>query len=663
MLLDLPPEILDHIIGSRDSSFVVINLWKCGNHLLQKKLASGLTYVHLEGSKFFPSLFPLLLCNLRALRYLSVSSPENLMKSVIGWKAVRSQLSSTLETLRLASHDSEHAFFNFAPGTDEDDPEAIDTQYPRGVSRFIDMEKLFPRLQTLDFGGSSCLQFGDAAALPSTLTHLCVGTFFLDYTDEAGAPDKRLVSALPKSLKSLGASVQLRVGWKGTIGDNEEAIARLHKDWSEVPPQLDYLRTCTITPPEPDLDLSWLPKKLKGALTLAPQYSFSPERKTILSLPTQLEELSISNLPSSYGQDWVADLPKHLTKLTLSPHRSLLGAVVTHLPRSLTSLTSHQRLFEWSEIESAMESCGEGKFWPPNLETLLLPSESLAVEYIRLLPKTLKMLSVTVSDPRDRHTDQTPLKIDGRAFPPHLENLTLEFADYVGQFVPINLEHSLPPTLTSLSWKGFLEFEFETIGRNLPAALKSLSIAEVKIKNGHTALLLPPGLTQFECYEWCDGWFSALPRTLTDFKIGSLYKGMEPNFSADIASFEGLPASLTSFTVFKCTAIFDPPPSHLDHLVNLKHLSMDRLQNTPSRVLRVLPRGLEKLVIGINEIDAADAPFIPPALRMVLFGPNAFVAPQYWPLRANAHKWTLGQESILQERRSAAASGYAPISR
>lgn len=82
ILSDLPPEILDQILHFKDISYLIIELWKCGSPRLNSKLASGITYIHLETEGFFPRFLPLVLFKLRSLRYLYASFESSNAKQV-----------------------------------------------------------------------------------------------------------------------------------------------------------------------------------------------------------------------------------------------------------------------------------------------------------------------------------------------------------------------------------------------------------------------------------------------------------------------------------------------------------------------------------------------------------------------------------------------------
>lgn len=48
LVSDLPPYVLDQILGACDSSYVFIKLWLCGDRKLNDKLSMGLTLLDLK---------------------------------------------------------------------------------------------------------------------------------------------------------------------------------------------------------------------------------------------------------------------------------------------------------------------------------------------------------------------------------------------------------------------------------------------------------------------------------------------------------------------------------------------------------------------------------------------------------------------------------------
>ena len=147
-LANFPASILDHIIGNRDSSWVIFKVWVCGDRLLNEKLSQGLTYVHLTHRHLAPATFPRLLFKLRFLRYLAIQSNTELNQKLADWPLIMSSLSQSLETLQLEVPDALRCLTNYALNS-SGQAEPGTSNYARGSCKYIDMDRIFSRLHTL----------------------------------------------------------------------------------------------------------------------------------------------------------------------------------------------------------------------------------------------------------------------------------------------------------------------------------------------------------------------------------------------------------------------------------------------------------------------------------------------------------------------------------
>lgn len=156
-LAHLPAEILGRILDSKDSSYLVVTLWNCGDRLLSEKLTSGVQYVHLVSNLQHRCHWPRVLSELRHLRYLSINSDEDLLDNMNEWMEQLTALPATLEHLGLNSPDSSIAVAVLLP-------RFFDSHEPRHpiIARF-------PRLSSLDI---NAIDAADLEFLPPTITDL-----------------------------------------------------------------------------------------------------------------------------------------------------------------------------------------------------------------------------------------------------------------------------------------------------------------------------------------------------------------------------------------------------------------------------------------------------------------------------------------------------------
>lgn len=97
---DLPPFVIDQILGFRDTSFVVIKLWLCGDKRFNAKLSEGLTYFHLQSHPYAKPKFPRIVSNLRSLRHFSIFAYGSLAPQH-KWPGIVRSWPSSLESLAI----------------------------------------------------------------------------------------------------------------------------------------------------------------------------------------------------------------------------------------------------------------------------------------------------------------------------------------------------------------------------------------------------------------------------------------------------------------------------------------------------------------------------------------------------------------------------------
>lgn len=351
LLSSLPAEVVGQILTGAN----VLQLWKCGDTVMNKKIALGVVRVRLEAITWMKCNFPPLIFELRSLRQLHISSTHELVAHPSEWPSIIKSLPQSLEDVYLNAPLTQFAFINFEGN------QVKTTQYERGVSRFVDIGALLPRLRTLEFAhGDHVFELGDLAALPNTLTALRA----LATTEVAPS-----VSPLPSSLRRLSCNIAC----KPSI-----------EFWSPLS-NLESFEVRTW----PGGTAAWLPRSLthlryeegyKALLTWT--------QKLARSFPPHLKNLHLSrfDLHSFVDTNWIAELPRYLTSFSLdtSDTYSSFTIPVASLPRTLESLKVSHWLRTNLEATSFFELQGtsaEAKRanWPSSITSLSMPNSRFLV--------------------------------------------------------------------------------------------------------------------------------------------------------------------------------------------------------------------------------------------------------------------------------------------
>lgn len=650
-----PLELLALIVSSRDLSFLVVNLWNCGNKILQSRLVRVVTDVHLEAYENSGSHFPLLLSQLTHMRYLCVKSPNLLVEDPTNWPPIVQSLTGTLETLCIETPQPFVAFTNFAHGATSSDPARIQSQYPRGLSHFFDVGCLFPRLETLSLG-FAFLNSLDFPGLPSTLTRLHA-TFSMPYSQH-----QHFMSVLPRTLLRLEGTVCIH-GSAASIND-------ISLDWLCSPPKLEHVGEIQIFGVVNLFDdLSWLPRSLTDVKSL-PEPPSGISAGWLRSLPPLIQSLSLKDvqLPSfeALQTNWIFELPRYLTSLNVEGQASALtrlrtiGQELSHLPRTLTRYCTSQGNFtDWNAIQEAIDAHHDHQwsqnrqadaenddgrsFWPPNLTAMELPRESILPAFMHLLPRTLHHLVIGIGSDSKKGVLIEEHFLD---YFPRLTSLKILINTLAS---PTHLLRRLPPGLTRLE----LRDGFESGNKVMESGLKLLVGTEItdftlglwrsNHRNVTTPLPLPSKLTRGDLYQWHVDWNSALPRSLTSLVIRTI-EGLNSPAIAKGEMFYRLPPHLTRLKIHnrminKGDAAL-PSQRLLSALPYLTKLSICCLGKFDSSMIRELPPSLRSLKMLFESIEAVDAPFIPPRLRNFKISVNRMVPfdwdmlAEYWPPRA-----------------------------
>lgn len=641
----LPPDLLGLILNGESSSFLIIHLWKCGNVALNARLSLGITDVSIRAARFSQSHFPLLLTQLRGLRSLHVYKADALVKESKRWLSISQNLSHGLEVLRIVSSDANLSLLNYSL---EEGELCIETQRPLGTTRYIDMDRLFPRLHTLELGESETTKIEprDLPGLPSTLTSL-KASIDISYFNEDDDEASKIVSKLPRSLLNLSGFISISPSYDS---------AALRKDWNHAPPlqQLEIYRSSDLN------YVDSLPRTISKLKLKCGIWNLNLAQ----SIPPLIDSIEhIWNIHSktfeAIGTDWCSAFPKSLTKISITLN-DIPAISMRSLPPTIQSIEIADR-FPWDLFLRQCEeaSISPNQFWPPLLTQLSIEQMvGFDESHIQLLPKTLQFLkiSMTASDPNSEEM----FAIEGNAFPPNLTKLKLRIGptDFLGGFkITSSLQSSLKK-LKVVNAKVYLEFP------SLPDSLTSLSLPSSTYPEREWVLALPSGLRKLKIATWNGTMNKDLPRKLIFLAVNNLL-GVPPS---DGCMFDGLPTSLENLYLGRPHGAQFKAEQKM-HLPNLTQLSISAAGSVSSSILKHLPDSLGGLSVNLVELQKEHIPFIPPRLawchiptRMLnehFSNDPALV--DYWPIRCDG-SWIQSEKakSLLEARRAGEVAHSQP---
>lgn len=614
-LATLPPQIIGEILHSTYCSRLFLPLWFTGDRLLQAKLADGLRDVSLEGVEPHGArqtfVIPPLIANLRHLRSLSLNVARLHLKSGEEAQLLLTRLPQTLETLRLDIVDCHQPFLNYAAGPSTLVPASSRT--PSGAptsSRFFDLATLFPRLETLQIGNmfrspTEPLNASELSVFPNSLTELQL--LRLEFASSAD------FLALPRSLTNL----QCRVHWH-FVSPEQSA-----NDWQSAPSAL--ARVYAIEHMD-SAGLAYLPK----TICYESVNGLTGTWKKLASVPPLVDTVAITyvesaDFPTSDGDtlsNWVATLPRGLLWLdlgfynptTFTPYIESLPRTVTHI--TIGNMYDGVTFMEWDVLEDLVERYGGAdRVWPPTLTGLNITGQNMLPAHFKLLPRqSLQDLSVEMSISPDADS----MDIQTSDFPPNLQSLVISDTLY---YTPVNIEGAFPASLTFFAARGeysVLNTDFlANFGPSLTDLECYLPIKDYKKMD----FTLSPYLKTLSLTHFCYEWFGGIPSNVTELSLSNLGGAsriiLDNPWPVDYDPFDKLPSGLKRLTIYEAevkikTRFF--PPCSLKTLTSLTSLQISSKYRFPSKVIRNLPSTLRHLEIELNQLDEADAPFLPPHL-------------------------------------------------
>lgn len=598
LLNDLPAEILGLMLSWSSTSYLFLDLWKCGDTLLKAKLISGVTHVTLAAAC---DRFPRALHQLRALRYLSITSSRCLFENRLDWRKMVDGLPSTVESLKFLSPDSILALMKYS------DVSAVSfafMQYDAGPSRYVDLSVRLPRLHTLQLRAE--LSAKDLPGLPSTLTKLIVTKIRVrDGTDYV------MAALLPRTLLYLDASI----GYTSL----PPSIDDIKDDWAMAPPHLEFLET----PNFPAQYLDALPKTLTGG-NLHGHLGFTFDHFMASSLPPLLQTACIRRLNTASfateGTHWVEHLPTQLTTLSLREVKVCLTVVdIQGLPRTLTHISVSTTVkFDWNHIREAKSLAEAAKkhLWPANLSTLVIGSEMQTSE-LELIPASVMDLSICLSRETPTYKvctqggSRVAFRFDpSKMLPPKLRKLAVN--SFVSE-ADFELVSSLPNTLATLevlrhgSEPASLSIEsFAMLPDSLVKLICNIPCTLDPIAAGLQPIVLPKHITHLVVHTWSRLWFNVLPRGLTHLDIHQGYFTASETSHAD--PFKGLPPSLTYLHLNTNKTLVSLSAASLTTLKHLKTLRIANIGIFPSAVLQNLPKTLVSAALRLASRSTSGLP-------------------------------------------------------
>ena len=657
----LPAEIIGLIVDFPDASYIVIQLWQCGDRILNRKLSQGVTLVDLKCHPLANCTVPLVISELQSLRHLSLCSHSYLVNETHCWPPIIRSWSNSLESLSITSRTASTCFNNI---NSLDPTKTITSTYSRGTSSSIELETLFPRLHTLAVASTGKIGFLTPdlfAALPSSLTHL-EAYIKLEYSDTTTS----YLSKLPTGLLRLAGRIE-----PSGLNDPDLLATVFRFDVAHAPKGLQVLEgnhPATMQELETSLYETWLPKSLLEVEWTSASGCFYWSPSLARTMPPHLQTLKLSQFDVALFVDtnWVEELPRTLTALDIFANDPIdLVSHLRFLPPSLTDLYLQIRNedgMEQSKVFGDWSSISGVDCWPSKLTSLALynfwiePSETIH------LPATLTSLDLTISTSIETTSDtqEKPL-IDLSKFPPNLTSLTLEWTPKV-ELLPSIAESKLQSCILGFQgddWK-LLADQFESF----PDSLTDLKMDHIGIEYPVIGITLAhhAHLSAIIVESIHIDWFEFLPRVLQQLEVSHLHGILESPLMADGQLFKHLPSTLRWLTLCRSydddSTDFVLPAQRLHHLPHIHHLCLDCTSDMSSSILRDLPRQLRVLQINVKNWNEDDLPYLPPTLKGLFVPEVTPLLAKYMPLASLSHLHIDGNKEVKTIARQRVREAY-----
>ena len=436
-LARLPKEVLAQLLTSTNS-FLVINLYLCGDKRLNYKLEhGGCVEVNLLDRKMdSKSRFPSLLKSLLQLRRLKIIRYGYLLHPHGYLSLALQELSPELRKLEIQSFGCYEAFLRFPDPNLESYPEGIFYDYNKGRSRLWNIGATFPKLQELKIGrnvkgvfsrAKAPIEMQDLVVLPDSLTHLSMNLAFVGEFED-------LAAILPRNLQVF-ESFKLDTTSVKIWPPNLTYLSHMDSPGSTHHPSAEYYHRLGNTP------------RSMAEIRFFSQQTFNPDFAA--SMPPNLNFLCFNAIADTEFTrlgivPWMKALPIRLKSLDIWTPLSF--ELLASLPRTLTFLsapldfldladhffqpdlyremrrrrkrneTKLEREIRENPIATIPLPPIDLSFWPPDLQTLDMMFED---EYevsteaqIMILPKTLTKLRLKLGDNSYMKQDKRKLQME-----------------------------------------------------------------------------------------------------------------------------------------------------------------------------------------------------------------------------------------------------------
>lgn len=507
-LNEFPPEVLALILRG-EASFLVINLWKCGDKILNYNLTRGIESISLkDNTEWSTSRWPRCLSAFRRLTSLSVQINGLLMYTPMALLSEILKLPPTLEVLEI---DSTDAIWDVPKPCKE----AVDVV---AVSRVnfasyhallscLDCETPFPLLKSAWICAPSLNR-----ELSPMLVHLFSNAkiFKVDQWDHSVTP-------LPTLVETLEGSLFVHPMTPVTLPPSLKRISHLVADGPGVYP----FNLQGITYDSLSLHCAWTANLAQTC----------PRSLTTL----EAHGPDVDTFFPSIFRCWPDSLPSTLTTLRMD-WLTLDDTLVSHLPRTLTSLTGSIRylaadaingvvmdlpnLQEWTDrMQLSIDPRFLDKFPPSVTSFLQLFSRKKAETLVNFVPKLPERLKV----------------FEKRNFPldfPSASIASLKHLESYSGIMQLDQLSFLPSSLTHIE---FYLVELSQDDREIAMA----------------SLLHLTALRSLKLRTWSCEQFNLIPRSLKALDIGHLQHVNDSLGAVSIASqFSLLPPLLESLSIY-----------------------------------------------------------------------------------------------------------------
>jgi hypothetical protein len=581
-LSELPADVLDHIL-QHEISHCAIELWKCGDRVLNQRLArGGVTAIKLsDPNSYSTSRWPRMLEKLLQLRSLSVHRESIRLDDVDTIRSSLLKMSPNLESLQLCFGMSievimepllseDYIQYLFIDDSNDGSSPSIPTTFisDSTARKMLPIANIFPKLKKLDIAGEpqDYTPMTNLDSLPDSLTSLHIR--FCSHWDIFDA------SILPRGLQTLELG-------KMMVLTTNEAVASLPPSLTDLPG--------SVRLPSTSEAVNMLPPSLTniGCFT-----HFRAPAATIFVPPSLLSLKFLYNI--NLTEEWFSiQLPPHLTTLMLPTHMeaTVTGKLLSSFPHTLTYLRLSDSI-DWSSITS--------EDFPRALHTLWSTADhSMGPQHLCLLPPQLASFICFIS---------------------------------LGSWDKHGLE-DLPPSLTSLDLTSFIP-EL-TANAPLPRGLQSFRAPGAPSSIEATTRLvsfLPPSIKLLEWPRWpllSKPLLEMLSSTerfphLESFGIGSWSETRDKPASSEL--FIVFPRSLSSLNIHGSlvSSIFmehiaDLPPSLTYLMIRQTWMASDEKKS--GRWIHLLPRTLRIIYCPYMSFHGEEIEYLPKDLCNLSLGP------------------------------------------